>query len=404
MTYRPQLDGVRAFAVAAVCWSHWERGHQFGLPFGSGVHLFYVLSGFLITRILFDLRSARATIETASSSGAMILARFYVRRLLRIAPAFYVTLALAALASVPLVRESWPWHASYLSNIWIFARAQWPSHISHLWSLAVEEQFYLVWPLVILFAPARAIAPIVVAAIAIAPLFRWTLVALGYRETMTAVLVPGSLDSLGIGALLAWMTVTRPDASPAFARLLLRVGLPIWTLTLGADASGLALLPVLRAVAQTAQACVFGWLVARAADGFSGAFGRLLASSPVTFVGRISYGVYLAHGFAGLMVAGLLARLGITEPLSEPLRFVALASVTLAVATLSWHLVEAPMLALKDRVGYIASGSNVRGGADSTSGLNVLGGSKDPPLQADLRVEPSTERGPAYPSPVEAGL
>ena len=81
-SYSPQLDGLRALAVAAVAWSHWERPYQLGIPFGAGVHLFYVLSGFLITRILLDVRE-----QTDRVAG---LRAFYARRALRIFPAFYL--------------------------------------------------------------------------------------------------------------------------------------------------------------------------------------------------------------------------------------------------------------------------------------------------------------------------
>ena len=106
-TYRPQLDGLRAVAVAAVAWSHWERSLQFGIPFGAGVHLFFVLSGFLITGILLAVRGQ------ADRAGA--IRAFYLRRALRIFPAFYATLALAWWAGVPPVRTALPatcWPAS----------------------------------------------------------------------------------------------------------------------------------------------------------------------------------------------------------------------------------------------------------------------------------------------------
>src|SRR5262245_15560412 len=105
--YRVQLDGLRA--VAAVAWSHWERPYQFGVPFGAGVHLFYVLSGFLITDILLRVR------DEADRMGA--LRAFYVRRSLRIFPAFYLTLLLASFADIPPLRESIGWHVAYLSNV-----------------------------------------------------------------------------------------------------------------------------------------------------------------------------------------------------------------------------------------------------------------------------------------------
>lgn len=345
MTYRPQLDGLRAVAVAAVAWSHWARDWQFGIPFGVGVHLFYTLSGFLITGILLGLRDA--------ARPSSVLTAFYARRALRIMPAFYATLILAALAGVTIVRDSWPWHASYLSNVWIFAAGRWPADVSHFWSLAVEEQFYLVWPCLILFAPARWIGPAIVAAIATSPLFRWALVTAGYRETLSALLVPGCLDSLGMGALLAWVAVAMPTHYRPLPRALLGIGLPGWLLLRGVDLTGVHVPAPIHAIEQTLQACVFAWIVAGAATGFRGWIGRVLQSPPVAYLGRISYGVYLAHGFAGVMAGGLLSLLGFADAATpEAFRLVLLASVTLGAASLSWFAMERPLNALKTHFPY----------------------------------------------------
>jgi peptidoglycan/LPS O-acetylase OafA/YrhL len=339
--YRPQLDGLRALAVAAVAWSHWERPYQFGIPFGAGVHLFYVLSGFLITGILLELRGQ---VDRMAAVRA-----FYVRRALRIFPAFYVTLALAWLANVPPVRETIGWHLAYLSNVQIFATGEWPGPISHFWSLAVEEQFYLAWPWLIVFAPRRWLVPCVAAAIVSAPLVRLMLAMLGYRESLHGVLTPGSLDSLAVGALLA--------ISPAFSRSTSRVmyALVPYAAVLLAQALGVELAPPLVAVKQTLQAFVFGWMIVRAAAGFEGVAGRVLSLAPVVYVGRISYGAYLVHGFAGAIALALFSRLGHAWPAPEPWRFIILCSVTVGAAALSWHLMERPLNRLKRFVPYTAA-------------------------------------------------
>lgn len=323
--------------MAAVAWSHWERDYQFGLPFGAGVHLFYVLSGFLITRILLEIRHG-------SDHGAALRA-FYIRRGLRLMPAFYLTLTLAWLAgAVPATALAW--HATYLSNVLIFSTAEWQGSLSHLWSLAVEEQFYLVWPWIVLFVPGRWLVPVMVAAVVSAPVFRWTLAVAGYRETLHAVLTPGSMDSLGVGALLA--VAVRAQRHAVFADP--RVGLGAFALWAALLAAGAALPPWAVAAKQTVQAVVFAWLVCRAFDGFDGVAGRLLAAAPVVYVGRISYGVYLAHGLAGVA----LAALGVSSrAIPEPLRFVVLVVVTVGLASLSWHLLEAPVNRLKSRFPYL---------------------------------------------------
>jgi peptidoglycan/LPS O-acetylase OafA/YrhL len=336
--YKPQLDGLRAVAVAAVVWSHWERPYQFGIPFGAGVHLFYVLSGFLITGILMRVR------EEADRVGA--LQSFYIRRALRIFPAFYLTLAVAWWADVPLVRDSMAWHVAYLSNVFTFAAGEWPGSISHFWSLAVEEQFYLVWPWLLVFAPRAWIVPGIAISIAIGPAFRWWLAEQGYRESMIAVLTPGCLDSLGIGALLA---VLRPAAAagPSFRPVILTTAVLPLAAIQAAQALGAAVPPWLVAIKGTLLGCVFGWLVIRAAAGFEGTVGRLLSSAPVVYIGRISYGVYLAHGFAGAIAAGLFAGFGLAWPIPEPWRFIVLCSVTVGAAAVSWHLMERPVNDLK---------------------------------------------------------
>lgn len=343
LPYLPQLDGLRTVAVAAVAWSHWERPYQFGVPFGAGVHLFYVLSGFLITTILLQARDAT---DRSAAIGV-----FYARRALRIFPAFYLTLALAWWADVAPVRDTLWWHALYASNVQIVLTQEWPGAISHFWSLAVEEQFYLVWPWLIVFAPRRMLVPAVAAAIACSPMFRAWLAMLGYRETLLGVLTPGSLDSLGVGALLALASRDPRVLGGWFAggrlnRLAAIAGAG-WIALLVREASGHALPLPAMAIKQTLQAVAFGWIVVSAARGFTGITGRILSAGPVVYVGQISYGVYLAHGFAGAM----LAAAGVSSAaIPEPWRFLALSGVTLGTAAVSWHLVERPIKGYKFKV------------------------------------------------------
>lgn len=348
--YAPQLDGVRCLAVSAVAFSHWLPAWQFGLPFGAGVHLFFVLSGFLITRILLALRDADRR------GGAV--ARFYARRTLRLFPAFFVVLGLAAWADVPLVRDTWRWHAAYLSNVFIAREAQWQGHVSHFWSLAVEEQFYLVWPWAIVWAPRAWLAAAIAAAIALGPASRllaaeWA----GLPEPFWALVPGGSADSLGVGAWLAWLAwpsrgVDTPRADLQVARAA-QAGLAIWAAI--AVGERVAPLPVIAVVLrQLAQAVLFAWVVWRAAAGLRGGSGRLLEHPAVVHLGRISYGIYLIHPFAPVVMYAFAAAVGqhgrIPEP--GPVRAIVAAAVTVALAELMWRGVERPILALKRRVPY----------------------------------------------------
>lgn len=341
--YSPQLDGLRTVAVAAVAWSHWLPGYQFGLPLGAGVHLFFVLSGYLITRILLGLREA--------PQRGRAVGRFFLRRALRLFPAFYVVLALAWFADVPLVAETWPWHASYLSNVYIAGVGRWQGHLSHFWSLAVEQQFYLVWPWLVVWAPRRWLTPALVTLTLLGPVSHAVAASRGLDESFWALVPGGSVDSLGLGALVALGLTTAAGRGLGRRWHLTALVSAVGWLVIGAlDAIGGA--PwYLRAWRQLLQGVVFAWIVAAAADGISGAAGRVLSHRTVVAVGRISYGVYLVHAFAPLVVDGVGQRLG-AAPITtwSPLGRAAAAGVmTLALAMVLWRLVEAPAHRLKAR-------------------------------------------------------
>jgi peptidoglycan/LPS O-acetylase OafA/YrhL len=158
----PELDSLRAFAVLAVVWSH-SSNINIGISGFQGVLLFFVISGFLITGILLNARAAEA-------SPWSVLYAFYARRFLRIFPIYYAVLFVALAVGFPSVRDAIGWHLAYLSN-WYFAY-QGFDKVSHLWSLAVEEQFYLVWPWLVLLVPSAALPWIIGATILVGPISR----------------------------------------------------------------------------------------------------------------------------------------------------------------------------------------------------------------------------------------
>ncbi|MEP7118611.1 MAG: acyltransferase [Acidobacteriota bacterium] len=340
--YSPQLDGLRAVSVVAVAYSHWLPAWQLGLPLGAGVHLFFVLSGFLITRILLACRDR-------PQRGAAV-ARFYVRRVRRLFPAFYLVLATAWLANVPLVRDTWPWHAAYLSNLRIALDGRWMGHVSHLWSLAVEEQFYLLWPWLIVWAPRRWLAPLLGVAVMVGPVTRCAAAASGLGESFWALVPGGSADSLALGALVAlgaWRSPNRrASGAPQWpgASLVTAAALG-WCALAAADALGLHLAMAIVVWRQLLQGIVFAWLVGHAVSGFGGPAGRLLAHRWSVALGRISYGVYLIHPFAPLVLASALGAvgLGMFVPVHPLWRAAAALITTVGLAAAMWRLVERPL-------------------------------------------------------------
>ena len=166
----------------------------------AGVDLFFVLSGFLITGILLDTKGAPRFFRT-----------FYARRFLRIFPLYYGFLAIAfwvaplldpSLGVVPLSAQGWYW--AYLSNVQLALAGAWqkPVWIGHFWSLAIEEQFYLVWPFLVYATSAKNLVRVCIALIVAALLTRVALVATGHGFA-TYVLTPCRTDALATGALIA---------------------------------------------------------------------------------------------------------------------------------------------------------------------------------------------------------
>lgn len=351
MGFMPQLDGLRAVAVVLVLIEHWlPHELYFNLPLGSyGVNLFFVLSGFLITGILLECRGKAE--ETDHSRGSS-LGVFYVRRALRIFPAFYLVLLLMTAADIPPLRQSFGWHAAYLSNFYYFFQGRWYGAANHFWSLSVEEQFYLVWPWVVLFVPRRALPYVMGVAVVTGPLFRLGWLKWGVDDTTQTALTPSSLDALGLGSLLAW--IVREGKGFRVARRLssaaLLVGLPLLVVVQIAEREG----PFPRQAAQleyTAAAMIWSWFVVRGAEGFRGRFGRALQLKSVAYIGKISYGIYLIHVFPPFLVNRFeLRRLFpgfVGGFLSGVFQLALWTSITFSYAILSWTFFEKPINGLK---------------------------------------------------------
>lgn len=356
--YRVQLDGLRAFAIGAVFvehWAPWGSPLRGALPWGSlGVRLFFVLSGFLITDILL---SNRARAEAEAISRLSVLRRFMARRALRIFPALYAVAIAMAVFNLGASREVLPFTLTYTANLHFAAIGTWPAAVAHFWSLGVEEQFYLAWPWLILFAPVRKLPAILAATVVVGPLSRLAVVLLGGNQ-ITAMCLPTScLDTLGVGALLA---IARHRLAPEGVGRVLSGGaaavfgtalsVGVWLMRgREGDPSHHAMVVLL----DCGLALVFAPLVAGAARGFRGMAGALLAWPPIVYIGRVSYGLYLFHvvpSFLGWPVgpadAGALAR------------FAAYFLVSIAVASISWRLFEKPINDLKRHIPYV-SGSRI---------------------------------------------
>jgi peptidoglycan/LPS O-acetylase OafA/YrhL len=355
----PQLDGLRAMAVLMVLWSHWApkpyrsvAGTDLGY---LGVQLFFVLSGFLITGILMDVFNK----VDKQEDRWLALRRFYTRRALRIFPLYYVIVALVVLFGVGPFRETWPWHVAYLSNFNFFLTG---SHIGtyggHLWSLSVEEQFYLFWPF-ILFVPRKLHVVLILCLISAAPVFRAGMWYLNWGKYPEAAmwLTPAVLDSLGAGGLLACLERRNTE-------IVTRIALLMFLLS-AVGLIAVHFFPFLGFLKQSFLAAAFACVIWRSSRGIPGAFGKFLECKPMMYIGSISYGIYLIHGFASpfwqwlcysspIPLYRIFKRLHLHPDVWQEWWFAmcGMAVLTLATAGLSYRFFEKPILSLKSRLPY----------------------------------------------------
>jgi len=266
-------------------------------------------------------------------------AAFYWRRFLRIGPAYFVFAAIALLLNFGEIRNNWPWVFTGTVNWLIAWQNQWPLAISHLWSICVQEQFYLLWPVLILLLPRRCVLSAIIAVAFAGIAFRIGCVMFSAPLIARWVLPFGSLDSLAAGAALGWCGGRlRGSRAGWFLGLLCLSMLTLAAVLRNSDPTKLKSVLV-----EPLEAGAFVILVARTATGFDGNIGRFLSNSGLVFAGRISYGLYIYHIMMAMAFDRWLPsqmRFLITIP---SLRLVVFGIVTLLTAALSWRLLEQPI-------------------------------------------------------------
>jgi peptidoglycan/LPS O-acetylase OafA/YrhL len=342
----PQLDSLRALAIGAVMFEHYagERLNNY-FPLGAGftgVGCFFALSGFLITStLLYELDH-----EPGGKTSAWL--KFYGRRVLRLFPAYYGCILILVLLNVEPVVSSWPWHAAYLSNVWVAMG----NPILDFWSLAVEEQFYALWPFVIAFTPRRHLPAVIIATTVVLSLvIKASLDGMGVSYKSVQTLLFAKTPELGLGALLALISYRagRPgDMSWCKGVVARRFTILAWT--------SLAIAVLGWAVYGTGgwfryylndllSGIFFIWVIAQLAIGVKGPLGALLSHPAPQYVGHISYGLYLVHNWVPKILEQYFGE--IPKLLAAPI----VLAVTFGICALSWQFYEKPILGLKRYIG-----------------------------------------------------
>ncbi len=346
----PCLDGIRAMAALMVMLFHFVGRHgeparlvQACVIGQTGVDLFFVLSGFLITRILL-----------LSKDSPHFFSAFYARRALRIFPLYYAFLVLFFFLLPVLFREAIPpfstqvWSWFYLQNIPATFVNFTSSGPSHFWSLAVEEHFYFVWPLMIFLLSRRQFKCLLVATLLIPPLLRLAFISHGIG---VFYFTPTRMDSIGYGAVLA-VLFTEEGSRKRWVVLLIRsmlVALPLLLLPAFARLSGSQQVWLQVAKLSLIPAFYFSLIGFSIMDPASQWLSRFFSIPLLRWLGKISYGLYVFHPTCADLVQRWL------NPSSALVNLVASFGLTILVAYLSFRFFESPITKLKDRFGYDVS-------------------------------------------------
>jgi len=350
--YVPSLDGLRALAVALVMAVHYHE--EFGGGW-VGVQLFFVLSGFLITRILLDAKA------TATSLGAF-LKIFWIRRALRIFPLFLAFMLVGELFwQIAALPQTWPtarpWLLTYTLNFGHMMHVVPVSDVySHFWSLAVEEQFYLIWPFIIWFLSTAVLRVILIILLTAMPVVRWILIQSNFADTFQLYfLTPTLLDSFAAGAALTlfdlqWIRNVRASMIGVLSITLLcgllanlhngthfalwSLGYPYFMPSALQYAWGYTLLNL--SAALLILACIRGSL-------------KIFANIILVRLGKISYGIYVIHRPVYKMIT--IAQLWLADHFNSIVTRIICGSIfifgTVLLAFLTHRFLETPFLKLK---------------------------------------------------------
>ncbi|GAB3571462.1 acyltransferase family protein [Hymenobacter daeguensis] len=349
LAYRPGLNGIRAICVWLVILAHWVRPP---FPIGEmGRIPFFVLSGYLISGIIWK----KKVYPGAPGAWRQRLGTFYKRRMLRILPPYYLALFLGALLPLATLREYPAWFLLPVSNLLFYRLHHWGEGVGHYWTMAVDEQFYLLWPLLLAVVGRRTGWLLAVAVGSLVFRTVWTVCV---EPDFVFVLLPSCLDMFALGAILSliehqpwvqrlargrWVLLAWAGWSALWAALHLSGAHAVWLL-------------VSTSAGSLASAFTLNWAIQQPQGRLVGS-ARVLISPVLQWVGVRSYGCYLYHLLLVVFYQRAIFHLFPAAEtrqlwLSPWLTVLVLTPVLLLLAASSWRWLEAPLNQWKNRLAY----------------------------------------------------
>jgi len=357
LRYQPELMGLRAVAVGLVALHHWSL---LSFPLGELGRLpLFVLSGYLISAILW-----KNTIYWGGQPGWLRrLGIFYSRRFLRIIPPYYAALALGALLPLSTLHEYPGWFLLPISNVLCYQLQHWPEGVGHYWSMAVEEQFYIIWPLLLGLLKRRAAGLWLMIGLAISYRTYAAVYLTPAAPGFATVLLPSCLDLFAIGALLRQHTAA-DRANPAAATpwpgwpaaLTWLAWVLLWYFTDRPGSAEIIWIAVYPSLGATAGYFTLRWLM------HSPPLARWLAHPLAQWLGQRSYGLYLFHLMLPVFYQRLVYHvLPASLPNAAALRHfwlsplptvLVLSPILVGLSAASWRWLEAPLDRYRRRFAY----------------------------------------------------
>jgi peptidoglycan/LPS O-acetylase OafA/YrhL len=369
--YFPNLNGLRFLAAAAVVVHHTEAFKWiFGLPnvwktsafiaiLGNlGVVLFFVLSGFLITYLL---------LEEEGRTGQIRVSRFYLRRALRIWPLYYFFIMLALFVlpytnlfvlpgyGIEVVHKDFllktVLYATLFANV-VLANLGIVPYAAHTWSIGTEEQFYLIWPLLMKHVRNKVglMLTVIVLYVGVRVLMESNIVGTGtWLSWIRRFYAYFNIDCMAIGGLAAVILHKK------FRLLALFVNLPVFYVTLITTLVLIARGVTIPSLHYESYAILFAVLILNFSS--NSRIGWSMEFEPLHYLGKISYGLYMLHPLAIVASIRLLSSVGWSQDI---FLYPACLLTTIGLAAASYHFIESPFLSVKHRFTMVVSGENAR--------------------------------------------